>query len=144
MSVLQSLVVENSASLSIPKTRPSVALARSNKQGILQMQDAFTSILIHRRPLPIVVSEAVLQLQTKRSDRHQAISFSSNFISCCLTLLLRQYVQNIQAPKTTNVRGVVMTQYIQKGWSLRLSIANSVCGAKSIIRFSWLTRTTVH
>ena len=137
---MQSLVAEIAHLSPSVRRGQRVALARSNTKGVLQMQDAFTSMLIHRRRLPIPVSESVLQIQTKRNDRHQAISFSSNFISRCLTLSLRQYVQNIQVPKTTKVKGVVTTQYTQKGWVLRLSIWNSACGAKSTIRYSESSR----
>ena len=38
-----------------------------------------------------------------------------------------------------NVKGVVMTQYIQKGWSLRLSIENSDYEAQSVITRSLLS-----
>ena len=60
-------------------------------------------------------------------DIHHAMPFRSNLSSRLLTLSIRQCVQENQRPKTINVKGAVMTQYIHKGWSLRLSKEKSVC-----------------
>ena len=60
-------------------------------------------------------------------DTYHAMPFRSNLSSRLLTLSIRQCVQDSQRPKTINVNGAVMTQYIHKGWSLRLSKEKSVC-----------------